>query len=202
MSLDELFEQLRHPNPHLRDQTMWEIADARDDNTIPRLMNILDETDVPYRRAAVKTLGAIGHDAIPAVMEGLLNSENVTVRGSCAKALAQIAANHRQQPFPEIGLNALRKAIDDDNPVVYIASVMALGETGSPAFELLAEALETTQNPAAGVAIVNALGSLKDERSAALLKKVSEDESADSYVKETATSALSRLDMIMNYKRS
>ena len=57
MSLDELFEQLKHPNPHLRDQTMWEIAEARDETTIPRLMSILDETDVTYRRAAVKPWG-------------------------------------------------------------------------------------------------------------------------------------------------
>ena len=138
---------------------------------------------------------------MPAVIEGLLHSENVTVRGSCAKALAQVAVNHRDKPFPEEGLQALRKAIDDANPVVHIASVMALGEMGSAAFEILAEALKTTDNPAAGVAIVNALGSLKDERAAAVLKATSEDESIDSYVKETAASALSRLDLIMNYKR-
>ncbi len=201
MSLDELFEQLKHPNPHLRDQTMWDIADARDETTIPRLMSILDETDVTYRRAAVKTLGAIGPDVVPAVIDGLLNSENVTVRGSCAKALAQVAVNHPDQPFPEAGLKALRQAIDDTNPVVHIASAMALGEMGSQAFEILAEALETTDNPAAGVAIVNALGSLKDERAIAILTTVSEDPTADSYVKETAISALSRLDLIMNYKR-
>jgi len=27
MSIDALFEQLKHPNPHLRDRAMWELAE-------------------------------------------------------------------------------------------------------------------------------------------------------------------------------
>ena len=202
MSLDELFEQLKHPNPHLREQAMWEIAEAKDDTTIDRLMGILDETDVTYRRAAVKALGAIGADAVPAIVEGLLNSDDVTVRSSCAKALAQVSVNYPEINFPEEGLQALKTAIDDANPVVHIASVMALGTMGAAAFDILSDALKTTDNPAAAVAIVNALADLKDERSVAVLKAVSEDASADSYVKESAVSALSRLDMILNFKRN
>ncbi|NJQ97678.1 MAG: HEAT repeat domain-containing protein [Hydrococcus sp. CSU_1_8] len=60
MTIDSLFEQLKHPNPHLRERAMWEIADARDETTIPRLMAVLGEEDVVYRRAAVKALGVIG----------------------------------------------------------------------------------------------------------------------------------------------
>lgn len=201
MSLDALFEQLKHPNPHLREQAMWDIAEAKDDTTIERLVSILDETDVTYRRAAVKALGAIGAECVPTVVEGLLNSDNVTVRSSCAKALAQVSVNYPDTTFPKEGLQALKTAIDDPNPVVHIASVMALGTMGSAAFEILSESLRTTENPAAAVAIVNALADLKDERSVAVLKATSEDETVDSYVKESAVSALSRLDMILNFKR-
>ncbi len=202
MSLDELFEQLKHPNPHLREQAMWEIAEAKDETTIDRLMGVLDETDVTYRRAAVKALGAIGAEAVPAIVDGLLKSDDVTVRSSCAKALAQVSVNYPDITFPEEGLQALKTAIDDANPVVHIASVMALGTMGSAAFEILSEALQTTENPAAAVAIVNALADLKDERSVAVLKAASESNDMDSYVKESAVSALSRLDMILNFKRN
>ena len=186
----------------MRDRAMFEIADSRDENTISRLVGILDDEDVVYRRAAVKALGAIGEDAIPAVVEAMLNSENVTVRGSAAKVLAQVAINYPELPFPEVGLQGLKKAIDDANPVVHIAAVMALGQMGSSAFEILVESLNTTDNVAVQVAIVSALASVGDPRCVEVLTRFANDEAVDSYVRESATSSLSRLDLVMNYKRA
>ena len=202
MTTDALFEKLKHPNPHMRDRAMYEIADSRDENTIPRLVAILDDEDVTYRRAAVKVLGAIGEDAVPAVVDALLNSDNVTVRGSAAKVLAQVAINYPELSFPEVGLQGLKAAIDDANPVVHIAAVMALGQMGSSAFEILVEALNTTDNVAVQVAIVSALASVGDPRCVEVLTKFANDEAVDSYVRESATSSLSRLDLVMNYKRA
>ena len=194
---EELFQQLKHPNPHLRDQAMWELAENPDETTIPRLMGILDEEDTTYRRAAVKALGAIGFDTVPLLVEALLNSDNVTVRGSAAKALAQVAINYPEEPFPAEGLQGLKTALQDPNPVVHIAAVMAMGEIGSPVVDSLIEALETTDNPALAVSIVNALASIGDERGVGILTALIQDESTDTYVKETAVSALSRLDMLI-----
>ncbi|MCF2150746.1 HEAT repeat domain-containing protein [Desmonostoc muscorum LEGE 12446] len=202
MTTDSLFEQLKHPNPNLRERAMWQLAEVRDENTIPRLMSILDDEDVTYRRAAVKALGAIGVDAVPAVVESLVNSDNPTIRGSCAKALAQIAANHPDVPFPEEGLQGLKTALNDENGVVYIASVMALGEIGSPAFEILTEALKTTDNVAVAVAIVNALGSMGDVRGVEVLTALTNDETVDTYVRESAVSALPRLEQVIKYSRN
>ncbi|MCP2732444.1 HEAT repeat domain-containing protein [Limnofasciculus baicalensis] len=198
---DSLFEQLKHPNPHMRDRAMLEIADSRDENTIPTLMSILDDENTTYRRAAVKALGLMGFDPVPPLVESMLNSDNVTVRGSCAKALAQIAINYPEDPFPEAGLQGLKAAINDANPVVHIAAVMALGEIGSPAFDILLEALETTDNIAVQVTIANTLASLGDDRALEVLTKLTNDDSVDTYVRETAVSALSRLDLVSNYQR-
>ena len=202
MTTDSLFDRLKHPNPNLRSQAMLEIAESRDENTIPRLMSILDEEDTTYRRAAVKTLGVIGVDAVPSLVESLLHSENVTVRGSAAKALAQIAVNYPDLPFPEAGLQGLKTAINDPNPVVHIASVMALGQMGSAAYSILVESLKTTDNVAVQVAIVNALASIGDPKCTEVLTTFANDESVDSYVRESATSALSRLDLVINFNRS
>ncbi len=201
MTTDSLFEQLKHPNPHLRERAMRELVETRDKNTIPRLMGILGEEDVVYRRAAVKALGFIGPDSVPSLVESLLNSDNVTIRASCAKALAQIAVNHREVPFPAEGIQGLKAALNDPNPVVHIASVMALGEIGSPVLDILVENLQTTDNPALAVAIVNALGSMGDSRAVEVLTALTNDQSADSYVRESATSALSRLEMVINYQQ-
>jgi bilin biosynthesis protein len=199
---DALFDQLKHPNPHLRERAMWELVEQRDETTIPRLMSLLSEEDTTYRRAAVKALGAIGVDTVPPLVEALLNSENVTVRGSAAKALAQVAINYPETPFPAEGLTGLKTALNDPNPVVHIATVMALGEIASPiVVEMLIDALQATDNPALAVSIVNALSSIGDSRGVEVLQSLTTDESADSYVRETAISALSRLEQVIGFRK-
>lgn len=197
--MDALFEKLKHPNPNLRSKAMWEIAEAMDENTIPRLISILDQEDVTYRRAAVKTLGVIGAAVVPSVVDSLLNSDNPTVRSSCAKALAQITVNYPDIPMPEAGIQGLKQALNDPNPVVYIPAVMTLGEIGSPVFDLLVETLQSTDNIAVGVSIINALGSMGDPRAVEILTDLTNDQSADVYLQESAASALSRLEMVMKY---
>ena len=201
MTLEPLFEQLKHPNPHMRERAMGEIADRRDESTIAQLISVLDQEDVVYRRAAVKALGLIGMDTVPALVDALLTSENVTVRGSAAKAIAQVVINYPDEILPEVGLQGLKAAIDDPNPVVHIASVMALGQMGSAAFEILVESLKTTDNVAVQVAIVNALASVGDERCTEILTTFANDEGVDSYFRESAVSSLGRLDLVMNYQR-
>jgi bilin biosynthesis protein len=201
MTTEELFQQLKHPNPHLRDQAMWELAENPDETTIPRLMSILDDEDTNYRRAAVKALGAIGVDTVPLLVEAMLNSENATVRGSAAKALAQVAINYPEDPFPAEGIAGLKTALNDPNPVVHIAAVMAMGEIGTPVVDVLIEALQTTDNPALAISIVNTLGSIGDPRGVDVLNAVIQDEATDPYVRESATSALSRLEMTAKFSR-
>lgn len=201
MSLDASFEQLKHPNPNMRDRAGLDIVEQRDETTIPKLMANLEAEDMIYRRASVKTLGMIGFDSVPYLVEALVNNDNSTIRASCAKALAQVAVIYPHDPFPQEGLEGLKKGMKDDNAVVHISSVMALGAIGIPALDILIEAVETTENLAVAVAVLNALGSIKDERCKEILTKIANDESVDTYVKESAVSALSRLEMITNYSR-
>jgi bilin biosynthesis protein len=175
---------------------MWELVENCDETTIPHLMSVLDEEDTTYRRAAVKTLGAIGMETVPFLVDVLSKSDNATVRSSCAKALAQVAINYGDEPFPKEGINALNAALNDINPVVSLSSAMALGTIGVPALDGLLDRLSDTDNPALAVAIVNAVSSIQDPRSEEVLARLANDESADSYVREMATSALSRLELV------
>jgi bilin biosynthesis protein len=202
MSLDALFDQLKHPNPNLRDRATLEIAQNRDETTIPRLMNILNDEDVLFRRAAVKVLGVIGPDALLVLAEGLTQNADPVVRASCAKAMAQCATNYDEGAIPADAIAALKAGTQDENPVVHLASVMALGQVGKPAFETMVEILKETDNVAVAVAIVNALGSIPDERSVPVLQALSQDQTIDPYIQEIATSALPRLDQLINYKKS
>ena len=200
MTTESLLAQLKHPNPNLRDRAMLEIVETRDEMTISQLMKILDDPDTTYRRAAVKTLGAIGMDTVPPLVAAMLNSEDVTVRGSATKALAQVIINYRNLPFPAEGIQGLKTAMSDENPVVNIAAVMALGELGTPAFEILLSAFQTTDNVALQVTLVNTLASLGDIRAEAILKAAIEDPNLDDYVRESATSSLPRLEQKIKYQ--
>ena len=198
--MDSLFEQLKHPNPNLRERAMFEIAESRDEKTIPHLMSLMGEEDVVYRRAAVKTLGVIGFDAVPPLVETLLSSDNVVVKASCGKALAQVAVNYPHLPFPEEAIEGLKTAVNDPNPVVHLVSVMALGAIGAQALDVLVESLDTTENISVGVAIVNALGSITEEKAMKVLVALINDSSKDPIIQESATSAVSRLEQVMKFK--
>jgi bilin biosynthesis protein len=201
MSVEELLAQLRHPNPHLRERAIVALSEVEDATLIGRLLAVLDEEDVVYRRSAVKALGAIGSETIGPLVDLLEKSENVTVRGSCVKALAQVAINYPEEPFDAVGIEGLKTALSDANPVIYIAAVMALGEIGPSMFEVLVETLRTTDNVALAVAIVNSLGSLGDERGVEVLEAYAREEGVDEYVRESAASALGRLDQVMKFQR-
>lgn len=202
MADDSLFEQLKHPNPQMRRRAMLEIVATRDQATIPKLMDALGEEDVVYRRASVKTLGMIGMETVPTVVAQMLTHENDTVRASCTKAMAQIAVNHPDTPFPAEGIEGLRQAMEDPYPVVQIASVMSLGEIGMPAVDTLLSALKTTDNVAIALTITNTLGSIGDPRAVAVLRDLIADDSVDSYVRETAQSALPRLEQMMSTREA
>jgi bilin biosynthesis protein len=62
--------------------------------------------------------------------------------------------------------------------------------------------LNTTDNVAVQVASVNALASVGDPRCLEVLTRFANDEAVDSYIRESAKSSLSRLDLVMNYKRA
>lgn len=196
MTQADLLEQLKHPNPHLRERAIWELVDIADETTIPQLMEILAEEDTTYRRAAVKALGAMGVDAVAPLVDSLLNSDNVTIRGSCAKALAQVAVNYPDEPFPVGGIEGLKVALNDPHPVVHIAAAMALGVVGVPGLDSLLDVLKETDNIGLAVSILNAVSSIDDPRAQEALNYWANEPSADPYLRETATSALSRLDLL------
>lgn len=202
MSTETLFQQLKHPNPNLRNQAMWELAENYDEAIITKLMSILDNEDTNYRRAAVKTLGEIGHEAVLPLVDAMLNSDNVTVRGSATKAIAQVVICHPEQPLSPEGVQGLKTALQDPNPVVNIAAVMAMGEIGEPVVDILIEALAETDNPALAISLVNAIATIGDSRGVDALRSIIANESADSYVRESATSALSRLEMTTGFKKN
>ena len=93
--LDALFADLAHPNPHLsKTQAYLAMVDHWPNESMPRLISLLDQPDVSLRRAAVRGLGAFGAIALQPLAELFEVSTDGTVRASCVKAYAQIASNY------------------------------------------------------------------------------------------------------------
>lgn len=194
MSLDDLFHQLRHPNPNMRSRAMAALAGSGDPTVAPRLMAMLSEPDVPLRRSAVKALGAVGERAVQPLTERLASTDDLTVGSSCCKALAQVADQWTGLQFPDATLEMLCHKALAPNPVVQITAVMALGEMGEPALPRLQKILREG-DVAVQVACINALAGLGLEAAQADLQAQAADEAADPYVREAATAALARCSM-------
>ena len=79
---------------------------------------------------------------------------------------------------------------------------MAMGEIGEPILDILIEALRETDNPALAISLVNAIASIGSSRGMDVLRWIIDNEEADSYVKESAVSALSRCEMTDGFKRN
>ncbi len=180
---------------------MQQIAEEYTEETISELVSILYSEDVTFRRTAARTLGVIGLDTVPFVLEELNNSDNSIVRASCVDILANIIFYHREEEkFPPEAIAGLKQALHDPNPLVYLTTIGALGTLGKSAFNIFKEALEV-DNIAVQVAVVDALGSLGDERGLEILSNLAEDETVDVYIKDSAVSALSRLEQVIKFNQ-
>ena len=146
-----------------------------------------------------KDLSTVGLNAIPALVQRATTSDTAVARASAVKALAAIALSFPARTLPAEAFNALRSALGDPDRTVQLATVSALSTLGQPAFEILTSALET-EDIALRVSVISALGSLGDRRGIEILAAIAADETADPYLRESATSALSRLEQILQFK--
>lgn len=132
--VEKLFARLTHVNKNMRKKASIAISELASSEETERLVGLLEIEDTSHRRAAVQTLGMIGLQCVPRVMDELANSDNSTVRASCAKALAAVALfypEHRAE-FPDAAMDGLERALQvDKDPVTRLSVVGCLGTLGS-----------------------------------------------------------------------
>lgn len=130
-TLDPLFKRLGHINKNMRSKASGELSRLPAEETVPRLLELLSETETSYRRAAVQTLGMIGQPAIPPVVEMLKTTDDITVRASCSKVLAAVSMYFPLQrgDFDVGALDAMEAVLDgvaNCDPVTKISTVGCL----------------------------------------------------------------------------
>ena len=191
--LDALFADLAHPNPHLQTQAYLAMVEHWPEESMPRLLALLGQSDVSVYRAAVKGLGAFGATALQPLAELFSASSDGTVRACCVKAYAQIASNFPGQEFSADAMAVLEKALSDDSPVVSQSAVMALGQVGVQALPLLIQICKG-DNIAHVQSAAMALAEIPDPRAEACLRDVLADPSTDPLCRQMVEASLGRLE--------
>jgi len=191
--LDALFADLAHPNPHLQTQAYLAMVDHWPEESMPRLIDLLDQPDVSLRRAAVRGLGAFGSTALQPLAVLFQQSDDGTVRASCVKAYAQIASNYPGEPFSSEAMAVLDQALSDASPVVSQSAVMALGQVGVQALPTLIRVCKG-DNIAHVQSAAMALAEIPDPRAEDCLREVLSDPTTDPLCRQMVEASLGRLE--------
>ena len=198
--LETLFEDLSHPNPDIQAQAYWGMVDHYPNESIPRLLQLLDQPDVSLRRAAVRGLGAFGAPALQPVAGLVAASTDGTVRASCVKAYAQIASNYPDVPFSSEAMSVLEQALDDSSPVVSQSAVMALGQVGKQALPLLVSICKGN-NIAHVQSAAMALAEIDDPAAEHCLREVYADPGTDDLSRQMVEASLGRVESMRNHQK-
>ena len=191
--LDALFDDLAHPNPHLQTQAYLAMVDHWPSESMPRLLDLLDQPDVSLRRAAVRGLGAFGATALQPLAVLFSQSPDGTVRASCVKAYAQIASNYPEDDFSPEAMAVLEQALSDESPVVSQSAVMALGQVGRQALPALIRICKG-DNTAHVQSAAMALAEIPDPQAETCLREVFDNPDTDPLAKQMVEASLARLE--------
>ncbi|CAK22914.1 HEAT repeat domain-containing protein [Synechococcus sp. CS-197] len=191
--LDALFADLAHPNPNIQREAYLAMVDYWPEQSMPRLLALLGQSDVSVYRAAVKGLGAFGAKALQPLADLFTSSPDGTVRACCVKAYAQIASNFPEEEFSPEAMTVLETALSDESPVVSQSAVMALGQVGIQALPLLIRICKG-DNIAHVQSAAMALAEIADPQAEACLREVLDDPSTDPLARQMVEASLGRLE--------
>ena len=197
VTFDSLLADLSHPNPNIRNQACIDLAEKYPNAAMLHFLELLHNSDPSIYRTAVKGLGMLGHQTLPALQELFKTSENGTVKACCIKALVQVSVNFPDVPFPVEVMRILESALDDSNPVVAQSALMTLGHLSKQPFEqervvpILIQACDRS-NIAHVQGAAMALAELDSPLVQGCLQRLAEDESKDDLIREVAQASLAR----------
>ena len=200
-SLDQLFDDLtNHPSPRIQEQASWLMLDHYPEQSIPRLLALIENSDPAIYRAAVKALGLFGLEALTPLCQKYRSSTNSTVRACCIKAFVQVSAKHPDQALTNEAMQVLEDGLSDVDPVVSQSAVMAIAQVGKQS-AARAEALPLLltisrgNNTAHAISAIMALGEIKNQAAIEAIDQLINDDTLDPIISDIAKSSLERSQM-------
>ena len=202
-SLESLFEDFSHPNPNINQKACFEMKLNWPQESMEKLIENLNHTDIHLRRKSVKALGSFGDIALLPVSKIFLKTNSYIVRVSTMKVLVRIAAIEKYTSIPSCLSEVIRMAIIDENPQIILGLVSLLrqlNKLGLPSLMIISR----DNNILRAKAAITALGEIEDSSAFNLLRSLSQDTSLDPLLLESIAFALdvnsSRLKLKGKYK--
>lgn len=130
---------IEDPDEEVAHKARWALARIGEPQAFPPLVALMGGDDETQRNKLTDNLAEFGAVAVPSMVEAL-SSSDAMVRRHAADVLCFIGS-----PDAEIAAPALGEAVDDDDPAVAVAALMALGELdGAEAQQQIVEAGDST----------------------------------------------------------
>ncbi len=141
-NLDDLFEDLIHPNPNISKQAYIEISEKYQEEAMPILLSNLSASDIELRRISVKALGAFGVGIVPVLCQRFKELEDRVIRTSIFKIFVQIAAGNDEGQFPEQIFDVIDIALKAEIPELTLTTISLLRQLNIKGLSTLIRAYE------------------------------------------------------------
>ncbi len=191
--LEDLFDDFAHPNPQIKEEAYLKMYRYWPEESMPRLLANLDQSDIGIRRASVKALGVFGSRSLLPLSQIFHASEDRIVRTSCLKAFVQVAVKFPGEAFPKEAMEVVELALQDDIPELILTVVPLLSLLGKQGLPLLLQSCKSKNVLRAAIA-VTALGEVDDPAAEACLKELQAEDSIDDLLRGSVIDALNTLE--------
>ena len=183
-SLNNLFDDLYHPNPNINRKACFDMARYWPEASIERLIIGLSEEDITLRRKSIKALGYFGGEAVGKVVKIFMTNQSLTSRISCLKVLVKIAASEQYRSLPEPLYDVIKVALKDDDPQMILVLISLLRQLEKKGLPFLIRTARD-KNILRVKASVTALSEINEPSAKVCLRELYEDLSTDQLIRES-----------------
>ncbi len=188
-NLDDLFSDLNHPNPNIQRKAFVSMRKEWPKESIERLINNLDSSNIHLRRISVKAIAFHGVEIIYKIVELYFSSANITLKISCLKILVILASNYNLDDFQDDIDSVTLDALQDDSTEIILTAISLLRQLGTISVPQLKK-LCRDENVLKAKAAITALIEISEPSLQLFLVELSKDLTIDLIIRNNAIEAL------------
>ncbi len=188
-SIDELFEDMAHPNPNINNLAYYGMLRDWPEESIRRLISNLAIDDISLRRKSITALSIFGEKIIDRLIALYLGKYDNTLRLSCLKVFVKIAASNPEIQFPKDIVKVIAEARLDDSVTITLTLVTFLRQLNRNGLDTLIK-MANDSNILKAKAAITAIAEIDGPIAIKCLQDLIANESTDEFIAISAQEAL------------